>query len=127
MDGGRGGARAGGGGLALVAVQLEATMTASGAQGSGVGGVGRAASMGMTQAAHFAGSALLPGPSTSPPICTVSGPCAEQSTRVSPGRAAAMAPNGSSVPSTMANVAARKASERAVDQVSACERVTRRG
>jgi hypothetical protein len=30
-----------------------------------------------------------------------------------------MAPNGSRVPSTMANVAARKASERAIDQESA--------
>ena len=58
------------------------------------------------------------------PIWTVVGPSAVQSTRGSPGRAPAMAPKGNRVPSTMAKVAARKASERGIDQSSARERFT---
>jgi hypothetical protein len=66
------------------------------------------------------------GPST-PPARIVCGPSAEQMTMGWPGTEAARAANGIRVPITMANVAARKASERAIDQFSLWDRVTGRG
>ena len=77
----------------------------------------------MTQAAHLAPISALIGPST-PPDWMVWGPSAEQMTIGWPGVDAASAANGIRLPITMANVAARKASERQVDQFSAWERVT---
>lgn len=90
MEGGRGGARAGGGGLAIRAVKVEAGVTTGAAQGWGSGGVGRTAAGAMTQAAHFGGGTERSGaPSSS--MRMVCGPSLEHSTIVSPGRAAAMA------------------------------------
>jgi len=90
VDGGRGGARAGGGGLAIRAVKVDAGVTVGVAQGWGAGGVGRTAATAMTQAAHFGGGTERSGlPSASTLI--VWGPSLEQSTKVSPGRAAAIA------------------------------------
>lgn len=90
MDGGRGGPRAGGGGLAIRAVKVEAGVTVGAAQGWARGGVGRTAATAITQAAHLGGGTErfgLPSASTR----MVWGPSLEQSTSVSPGRAAAMA------------------------------------
>ncbi|MCY1560719.1 hypothetical protein D9M68_978890 [compost metagenome] len=77
----------------------------------------------MTQAAHLAPTCCLIGPS-SPPLWMVCRPSAEQMTMGWPGWTAAMAAKGIRLPITMANVAARKASERQVDQFSAWLRVT---
>lgn len=89
------------------------------------GAGGSTPGMGMTQAAHLAGWVLLPGPSRSAaPIWIVCGPSLEQMTMGWPGVAAAMAPNGRSAPKVMANTAARKATERLIDQESVRERVT---
>ncbi len=81
------------------------------------GGAGRAAVKARTQAAHLAPAMPLPEPwSPSTPIEIVCGPSAEQMIIGWPGVEAANAAKGSRLPNTMANVAARKASERAVDQ-----------
>ena len=90
MDGGRGGARAGGGGAAIRAVKVASGVTVGGAQGWTSGGVGRTAATAITQAAHLGGGTERSGlPSAS--SLMVWGPSLEQSTSVCPGRAAAMA------------------------------------
>lgn len=126
VEGGRGGARAGGGGLTEAGAWTTVVARRNGAKGSGIGGSGRTAGRGMTQAAHLAGWVLPPGPSMSPPTWMVMGPWAEQMTMGWPGVAAAMAPKGSRVPSVIAKTAARKASDRTIDQVSTRERLTNR-
>lgn len=86
--------------------------------GTGEEGSGRAAVSGIIQAAHLAPMSRLIGPS-SPPVWMVCRPSLEQMTTGCPGRDAAMAAKGIREPMTMANSAARKASERVFDQLSA--------
>lgn len=90
MDGGRGGPRAGGGGLEIRAVKVEAGVTVGAAQGWGAGGVGSTAAGAMTQAAHFGGGTLRSGWPSASTLMTC-WPSAEHSTSIRPGPAAAMA------------------------------------
>jgi len=120
VDGGRGGARAGGDSRTGWAMKTVAGRDVGMAAAVIIGGVGRAAAKLIRQAAHLAPARPLdPLCSPSTPTEMVWGPSAEQMTMGWPGVEAASAAKGRRLPNTMANVAARKASERRVDQVSA--------
>lgn len=118
MDGGRGGPRAGGGAASCWATKTVAGRMQAPHRGVRRGGSGRAAAKARTQAAHLAPAMPLAASGPSTPMEMVWGPSVEQMTMGWPGVEAARAANGSRLPNTMANVAARKASERAVDQDS---------
>ena len=95
-------------------------------RGATTGASGRAAGATSRQAAHLTPARPLDPPcSPSMPTAIVWTPSAEQKTMGWPGTAAAKAANGIRLANVIANVAARKASERMIDQLSAWERVTR--
>ena len=129
MEGGRGGARAGAVKRGVAAMKIAAGRGVGAAAFRIRGGSGRAAANDSRQAAHFAPpipwSPPLPEFAPSTPMDIVCGPSVEQITIGWPDVEAASAANGIRLPNTMANVAARKANERAIDQSSAWERVTR--